>query len=80
MDERDAIRAALENFKSRNNRCAGNWRELLPFLQTVKLANGKSFRVDNASNPFDPSGAPYILDKENCDVKLDAEKTKLPIQ
>lgn len=80
MDERDAIRQVLENFKSKSNRCANNWRELLPLLQTVKLANGKSFRVDNASNPVDPSGAPYILDKESCDVKLDAEKTRLPLQ
>lgn len=80
MDERDAIRTALENFKAKNNRCANNWRELLPLLQTAKLANGKSFRVDNASNPVDTTGAPYVLDKENCDVKLDAEKTKLPLQ
>lgn len=80
QDERDAIRSALENFKARNNRCANNWRELLPFLETVKPPNGKSFRVDKASNPADPTGAPYILDKENCDVKLDAEKTKLPLQ
>jgi tetratricopeptide (TPR) repeat protein len=80
QDERDAIRNALENFKARNNRCANNWRELLPFLETVKPPHGKSFRVDNASNPVDPTGAPYILDKEKCDVKLDAEKTKLPLQ
>ncbi|MDQ3801107.1 MAG: hypothetical protein M3384_16920 [Acidobacteriota bacterium] len=80
MDERDAIRQALENFKAKNNRCAANWRELLPLLQTVKLPDGKSFRVDNASNPVDPTGAPYLLDKENCDAKLDAEKTKLPLQ
>lgn len=80
LDERDAIRRALENFKTGNNRCVNNWRELLPHLQTVKLPNGKSFRVDNASNPVDPTGAPYVLDKENCDVKLDKEKTKLPLQ
>jgi tetratricopeptide (TPR) repeat protein len=76
MDERDAIRSALANFKAKNNRCANNWRELLPLLQTVKLPGGKGFRVDNASNPVDPSGAPYALDKENCDVKTDSEKTK----
>jgi tetratricopeptide (TPR) repeat protein len=80
MDERDAIRGALENFKSKNNRCVNSWRELLPLLQTIKLPGGKGFRVDNASNPFDPTGAPYLLDKENCDVKLDAKKTKLPLQ
>jgi tetratricopeptide (TPR) repeat protein len=80
LDERDAIRRALENFKARNNRCAANWRELLPLLQTVGLPDGKSFRVDNSANPVDPTGAAYILDKENCDVRLDAEKTRLPLQ
>jgi tetratricopeptide (TPR) repeat protein len=80
LDERDAIRQALENFKAGNNRCANSWREILPLLQKIKLPNGKSFRVDNASNLFDPTGAPYLLDKENCEVKLDAEKTKLPLQ
>jgi tetratricopeptide (TPR) repeat protein len=80
LDERDAVREALKNFQAGNNRCVSSWRELLPLLQKVKLPNGKSFRVDNASNPFDPTGAPYVLDKESCDVKLDAEKTKLPLQ
>lgn len=78
LDERDAIRRALETFKTGNNRCVNSWRELLPLLQNVKLPNGKTFRVDNASNLVDPTAAPYVLDKENCDVKPDAEKTKLP--
>jgi tetratricopeptide (TPR) repeat protein len=79
FDERDAIRAALENFKTKNNRCANNWREIFPLLQTSKLPGGKDFRIDNAGNVVDPTGAPYILDKENCAVKLDGEKTKLPL-
>ena len=78
LDERDAIRRALETFKTGNNRCVNSWREILPLLQNVKLPNGKNFRVDNASNLVDPTAAPYVLDKENCDVKPDAEKTKLP--
>jgi tetratricopeptide (TPR) repeat protein len=78
LDERDAIREALKNFKAGNNRCANSWRELLPTLQKIKLPSGKDFRIDNASNLVDPTGAPYVLDKETCDVKLDSEKTKLP--
>lgn len=78
LDERDAIHTTLESFKAKNNRCVNSWREILPLLQAVKLPNGKSFRVDNASNLVDPSGAPYVLDKENCDVKLDAQKTRIP--
>lgn len=80
QDERDAIRAALQNFREKTNRCPANWRELLPLLQTVKLRRGKSFRVDKAGNLVDPGSAPYVLDKENCDVRLDEKTTKIPLK
>lgn len=80
LDERDAIRNALTDFKTKNSRCAQSWREILPLLQTVKLPNGKDFRLDREANLIDPTGAPYLLDKTNCDVKLDTAKTKLPLQ
>lgn len=80
QDERDAIRQVLQNFQAKNNRCANNWREILPFLQTVKLPEGKSFRIDAANNLVDPSGAPYILDKAGCDVRLDEKTTKIPLK
>jgi len=80
FDEQDAIRSTLQTFKSKNNRCASTWREILPLLQSVKLPGNKDFRVDTSNNLVDPSGAPYILDKENCDVLLDKEKTKIPLR
>ena len=79
LNERDAIRAVLQNFKEKNSRCANNWREILPLLPNVKLPGGKDFRVDNTSNLVDPGGAPYILDGEKCDVQLDRAKTKIPL-
>ena len=79
LDERDAVRSVLQNFKIKNNRCAGSWREILPLLVSVKLPENKDFRIDEANNLVDPSGAPYILDRENCDVLLDKEKTKVPL-
>ncbi len=78
LDERDEIRVALQTFKTKTGRCAANWREILPLLQTVKLPGGRDFRIDNSYNLIDPSDAPYVLDKENCDVKLDFERTKIP--
>lgn len=80
LDEQDAIRAALQSFKEKNNRCANDWREILPVLQTVKLPDNKDFRVDKSNNLVDPSGAPYILDKQICDVKLNAEKNENSIE
>lgn len=78
LDERDAIRKVLQDFQKKNNRCATDWREILPLLQTVKLSAERDFRIDNLDNPVDPSGAPYILDRDDCDVKLDPKKTKIP--
>ncbi len=80
LDERDAIRAALLKFKEKNNRCANSPAEILPLLISVKLPNGKDFRIDKSNNIVDPSGAPYLLDKEKCDVILDREKTKIPLK
>ena len=78
LDERDAIRVTLQTFKAKTGRCANNWREILPLLQTVKLPDGRDFHIDKSNNLLDPSGAPYILDASNCDVKLDFAKTKIP--
>lgn len=77
LEEREAIDAALQNFKAKNNRCAAAWREILPLLQTVKLPAGRNFRLDRANNIVDPSAAPYILDREACAAKLDTANTKI---
>lgn len=77
LDEREKIDAALHNFRKKNNRCANNWREILPELQSVTFYHGRKFRVDAANNLVDPSGAPYLLNKENCVAELDASKTKI---
>jgi tetratricopeptide (TPR) repeat protein len=80
LDERDAIRLALQNFKAKQGRCANNFQEILPLLLNVKLPGGQDFRVDSSKNLIDPTGAPYVLDKQICDVKLDTEKTKIPLK
>jgi tetratricopeptide (TPR) repeat protein len=77
LDERDIIQKTLNAHKLKNNRCANSWRDILPLLQSEKLPSGKDFSVDNAFNLVDPSGAAYVLDKENCEVKLDGAKTKI---
>lgn len=80
LDERDAIRTALQKFKEKNNRCANSLSEVLPLLVSVELPHGKDLRIDNSKNLVDPSGAPYLLDQENCNVILDRGKTKVPLQ
>lgn len=80
LEERDAIRIALQNFKAKNNRCANSWQEILPLLLNVRLPHNKDFQIDKSNNLVDPTGAAYLIDNQTCDVKLDAEKTKLPLQ
>jgi len=79
MDEREAVRLVLQQFKTKNKRCANNWSEIFPLLKSVILPNGKDFRIDKSSNLVDPSDAPYVLDKTICDITLDAAKTKIPL-
>ena len=75
LDEQEIIQKALDDFQSKNNRCANNWREILSLLP-----NGKNLRLDRESEPLDPTGAPYLLDKQTCRVKFDAAKTKIPLE
>jgi|SRR5580765_5434421 len=79
LDERDAIDKVLADQKERSGRCANSLSEILPMLMQVKLPEGRDFSVDNAKRLVDPTGAPYLLDKDSCRVKLDAANTKLPV-
>ncbi len=78
MDERDAIDEVLRETKEQNARCVNSLAEILPMLRNVRLPEGREFHLDNAKRLVDPSGAPYLLDKEKCGVKLDPERTGLP--
>lgn len=71
LDERDAIRRALSDFRARTSRCPASWREFAPTLRAMK------FRLDSSGSPLDPLGAPYVLDAAACDVRLD-ERSEIP--
>lgn len=71
LDERDAIRRSLEEFRARTSRCPATWREAAPLLRALKL------KLDSSGTPLDPTGVPYVLDAAACDVKLD-ERSEIP--
>jgi len=74
LDERDAIRSVLNDFKTRSGRCALSWREVFEPLRAARL------KLDgNTGAPIDPSGAPYELIKNGCDVGLNIN-TKVPLK
>ncbi|HLL76647.1 MAG TPA: hypothetical protein VK421_15440 [Pyrinomonadaceae bacterium] len=64
LDEQDALRRLLTAHRERAGRCASGWRELSPPLRAARL------NVDASGTPFDPTGVPYKLLAERCDVEL----------
>ncbi len=73
LDERDAIRRVLIEYKTSNSRCPAAWREVAPALRAARL------KLDASGAPLDPTGLPYVLDASACDVTLDA-RTQIPQQ
>jgi hypothetical protein len=80
LDEREAIDRSLTEFKEKTGRCAGSLGEILSMLAQVKLPQGREFRIDKQNRLVDPTDAPYLLDKENCRVRLDPVRTGLPLK
>ncbi len=77
LDERDALNAALEEFKKSNGRCASRFDEIFHILRGVKLPGNKDFQIDTSGRIVDPTGAPYDLDQTACKARLNP-KSKLP--
>jgi len=65
FEERDRIRTTLSEYTKHFGRCPSSWREVTALLRKMQL------RVNPATGePIDPSGAPYLLIKNGCDVDL----------
>jgi tetratricopeptide (TPR) repeat protein len=64
LDQRDALRQLAAAFRDRYGRCPSAWRDLEPALRALR------WNVDRTGAPLDPTGAPYILLKDRCDVEL----------
>src|SRR6266496_6462494 len=72
LDEQDLIRRALTDYSAKSGHCAASWGDLAAALRAARL------QIDaGTGTPFDPSGAPYHLTKNGCDVELD-ENSKVP--
>jgi tetratricopeptide (TPR) repeat protein len=65
LDETDALRRTLSAFRERaGGRCPAGWREVAPILRAAH------FNQDASGAPLDPTGIPYRLNSERCDVEL----------
>jgi hypothetical protein len=74
LDERDAIRSILSDFKTRSGRCVLSWREVIQPMLAAQL----KLEVTTGA-PIDPSGTPYELIKNGCDVGLNVN-TRVPLK
>jgi hypothetical protein len=71
LDQRDAIRKVLASYKELRHECPRSWPAIAPVLQSLR------FSFDRQGSPLDPTGSPYILVKDGCDVDLDP-KSAIP--
>jgi hypothetical protein len=71
MDERDGLRRIMAAYKARSGHCPSSWRELESVLRAFKV------KVDSAGAPLDPSGVPYDLIQDKCDLFLNP-KSEVP--
>lgn len=78
FDERDAIQQAIGKFYERLHRCPETWRELNAELRAATLPSGLKLNLNSNGSPVDPSGAPYLLINNGCNVDLDWKTSKVP--
>jgi hypothetical protein len=72
FDQRDLIRRVLSEYSKRFERCPTAWRDITPALRALR------FPVNSSTGaPLDPSGTPYVLVKNGCEVDLDP-RSKVP--
>ena len=64
LDEMDTLKALLATHRARAGSCAQEWREVAPLLRAAR------FQMDSSAAPLDPSGVPYRLKPDGCDVEL----------
>ena len=71
LDQRDILRKLLVVYTGKTGHCVSSWRDVVGALQVLRLS------LDTNGAPVDPSGTPYRLVKNGCDVDLDP-KSEVP--
>ena len=67
LDQRDALRKVLEAYRTRVGKCPSAWGELANAFRAARVP------VDALSAPLDPTGVPYVLRQNTCDVELNPQ-------
>lgn len=73
LDERDGLQKILAAYQQRVNRCPASWKEIEAVLRSVRAP------LDANSAPLDPTGVPYVLKSDTCEVVLNPKST-IPVK
>lgn len=72
LDQRDSLRKVLTAYQTRAGKCPNSWKELEQIFRALRVP------VDASTGaPFDPTGVPYVLRTDACEIELDP-KSKIP--
>jgi len=73
LDQRDSLRKLFAAYQARTGKCPSSWKEIEPVFRALHIA------VDALGAPLDPSGAPYALRADTCELDPDP-KSEIPVK
>ena len=79
QDEIEAVNGVLSEMRSSGGPCAKNLSQLFPKLRSIRLPSGSDFRIDRNNDLIDPSDIPYLFDTTKCEIKIDQNRSTIPI-
>jgi tetratricopeptide (TPR) repeat protein len=71
LDQRDALKKVVTDFQKRAGKCPETWREIEQYFRAYRVP------VDTSGAPVDPTGMPYVLRSDNCEIELNAKSEVL---
>lgn len=78
LDQLDGINGALSAAKARSGQCPTSISDVMPLLRNVRLPGANEFQIDKGNNLVDPSGVPYVLNRQTCTANLNFAESKIP--
>jgi tetratricopeptide (TPR) repeat protein len=72
LDQRDALKKLVTDFQQRAGKCPATWRDLEPYFRAFRIP------ADASGAPVDPTGVPYVLQTDNCEIQLNPKSEVLP--
>lgn len=72
LDQREVLKKFVTDFQKRAGKCPSTWRDLEQYFRQFRIP------VDASNAPVDPTGVPYVLQTDTCEVVLNPKSEVLP--